>query len=280
MGQSTYKGLTPGQSTRSDVERALGQPVHQISERLFEYAKDGKQIYVQYSKDSPTAIRFQVIYSPSVERESVLVAERLPKVADTSRPSKKGALEEYFAAPQYMVLTYEGSSPTRVAQVGYYSRALFESVTPELPKSSAPPAASQSTTPADAPSRPADIPSLNANVAALLFYEGGAENVPFGQRQYKTRFSKADTRGVCAQLDLSHPDAGRTSEFSIEYVFHHNGAFHYKTITPSRIEAGWTSSNRAQCIGWPTAGNWAFGSYLAELFIEGRKVAAGSFEVY
>ena len=138
FGQSSFKGLTPGKSTRAEVERLLGKPTNQVSESLFEYAQGGSQIVVQYSKSSPTAIRLQVIYSPAIERSKVLAGERLPKVADTRRTNKHGALEEYFSYPNYVVLTYDESSQTQVGQVGYYSRELFESVTPELKKAPAP----------------------------------------------------------------------------------------------------------------------------------------------
>jgi hypothetical protein len=132
FAQSSYKGLTPGKSTRADVERVLGQPTTQVSERLIEYTKDGQQVYVQYSKTSPTAVRIQVVYSPAVERESkALSAEGLPRVADTSRTNKQGALEEYFGNPRYIVLTYEADSELAVSQVGYYSRELFESLKAE-----------------------------------------------------------------------------------------------------------------------------------------------------
>ena len=36
VGQSSFQGLTPGQSTRSDVERVLGQPVNTVSDTLIE----------------------------------------------------------------------------------------------------------------------------------------------------------------------------------------------------------------------------------------------------
>lgn len=126
FGQTSYKGLTPGKSTKADVERALGQPTSQVSESLFEYSKGDSQIYIQYSKTSPAAIRILSIYSPAREREQVLAAEKLPRVADTRRTNKKGALEEYFGHPKYIVLTYEKNSQTQVSQIGYYSPELFE----------------------------------------------------------------------------------------------------------------------------------------------------------
>jgi hypothetical protein len=132
FGQSSFKGLTPGQSTRADVERVLGKPTKQVSERLFEYARDGQQIFVQYSKTSPIAVRLELVYPTARERAQVISDEKLPKVADARRTNKHAVLEEYFSYPKYVVLTYEENSQTRVSQVGYYSRELFAAATPEL----------------------------------------------------------------------------------------------------------------------------------------------------
>lgn len=134
FGQSSFQGLTPGKSTKADVEQAFGRPVSQLSENLFEYSKGERQIYVQYRKNSSTAIRIQVVLSPPRERLQVISAEALPKVADTRRNNKKGALEEYFSYPRYVVLTYEENSQTQVGQIGYYSRELFEGVVPDAPR--------------------------------------------------------------------------------------------------------------------------------------------------
>jgi TonB family protein len=139
LAQTAYLALTPGTSTRTEVESVLGPPTDQVTERLLEYRKDGRQIYVQYSKDSPTAIRMQVIYSPPSMRSEVLAKEQLPQAADVSRANKKGLLEEYFGHARYIVLTYETGSQSQVSQVGYYSRELFESATPELTQNSSPP---------------------------------------------------------------------------------------------------------------------------------------------
>jgi hypothetical protein len=128
VGQSSYKGLTPGTSTRADVERALGEPTNKLTDRLLEYEEGGQQIYVQYSKESPTAIRILVTYSPPSTRSDVLHRQGLPQVADARRTNKQGALEEYFGSPSYIVLTYDENSKTEVTQVGYLSRDLFESV--------------------------------------------------------------------------------------------------------------------------------------------------------
>jgi len=57
FGQSSYKGLTPGQSTRADVERVLGQPQKKISPTLVEFSggADATKIYVQFADESVAA---------------------------------------------------------------------------------------------------------------------------------------------------------------------------------------------------------------------------------
>lgn len=101
---------------------------------MSEYSKDGRSVFVQYSKTSGLAIRLQVIYSPGVERSKILSSLSLPGAPDTRKTDKKGATEEYFGNPYYIVLTFEHNSSTHVAQVGYFSRDLFDTVTPELAK--------------------------------------------------------------------------------------------------------------------------------------------------
>ena len=58
LGQTSYKGLKPGQSTRADAERVLGRPVRAISGTLLEYKPpvgDVGKLYVQYGDGSPGA---------------------------------------------------------------------------------------------------------------------------------------------------------------------------------------------------------------------------------
>ena len=61
VGQSSYKGLTPGTSTRAEAERVLGQPVKNVSATLIEYRPQPltSKIYVQYRKDSPVIERIE-----------------------------------------------------------------------------------------------------------------------------------------------------------------------------------------------------------------------------
>jgi len=219
-----------------------------------------------------------LILNPSSPRSEILARERLPQLADIRRPNKKGQLEEYFANPRYIVLTYEGNSQTQVSQVGYYSRQLFESATPELPGS---PSASPATTPATpgTETRPVDIPSLNANVVSLRFYVAGTA-LTTESREYKSRFAKSETRRIGYELILRHSAPGHRIEYSIESVWHHDGAILHTHKFDLGIEPDWIQSTPVLALGWDEPGNWPIGSYLVELFIEGRKIASASFEVY
>src|SRR2546421_12267818 len=67
LGQTSFKRLTPGTSTRAEVERVLGQPVKKVSETLIEYRPQpltGK-IYVQYRQGSTVVERIEILCKPT-----------------------------------------------------------------------------------------------------------------------------------------------------------------------------------------------------------------------
>ena len=137
FGQSSFKGLTPGKSTKEDVERVLGRPVRQLSETLSEYKSRGtEQIFVQYIDRSAEVARIEATYPEAIERSSVLGSVNLPARSMGWQVNSKNRLEEYFAAP-CVVLTYVGSDASSgVSRIGYYSRQLFENTSSKLPRAS------------------------------------------------------------------------------------------------------------------------------------------------
>lgn len=64
FGQSSFKGLTPGKSTRAEVERVLGQPVREVSDTLSEYKTQNKteKVFVQYNPETSVVERIEAIY--------------------------------------------------------------------------------------------------------------------------------------------------------------------------------------------------------------------------
>ena len=138
FGQSSFKGLTPGQSTRAEVEKILGLPLKQISDTLTEYkSKSGtEQIFVQYSRVSNEVARIEATYIEAKERSSVLGSVNLPARSMGWQINSKTRLEEYFSA-SCVVLTYVGAdASTGVSRIGYYSRQLFENASSKLPRAS------------------------------------------------------------------------------------------------------------------------------------------------
>ncbi|MEW6130204.1 MAG: hypothetical protein AB1757_24425 [Acidobacteriota bacterium] len=138
FGQSSYKGLTPGKSTKTDVERVLGQAARQISDTLSEYQSTNasEKIFVQYNGETSVVERIEAIYPATRDRADVLQALRLPARPTASQTNSKGKLEEYFATA-HIVLTYaSGETSDGVSRVGYYSRDLFASAIANVPRRS------------------------------------------------------------------------------------------------------------------------------------------------
>jgi hypothetical protein len=137
VSQSSYKGLTPGKSTRLDLEQVLGRPLRELSETLVEYKSDRptQQVFVQYGRDTGVVVRIEVAHSDALERSVVLRSVDLPELSTAWQTNAKQKLEEYFSSKN-MVLTYAGEdASTGVSRIGYYSSELFQNASAKLPSS-------------------------------------------------------------------------------------------------------------------------------------------------
>jgi hypothetical protein len=128
FGQSSYKGLTPGKSTRAEVERVLGLPVKKISETLIEYRPQPltKRVYVQYREGAPIVERIEVLYqlqNSTCEDFIKSLNLRLPEGVSSSR-TEGDKTNTYYGQPFFIVTYEDGKDTTRLA---FYSRELFES---------------------------------------------------------------------------------------------------------------------------------------------------------
>jgi hypothetical protein len=151
FGQSSYKGLTPGKSTRADVERVLGQAVKSGSKTLVEYngRPDANKIYVQYDDGSQMAILLRIEFQCDSDllgfclqlyRRLVPPDPRLIQNED-ARVIRKIWLddreENYVAwkgSPVYLVKTFWQTGPDETdahARLGLYSKDLYENSVPK-----------------------------------------------------------------------------------------------------------------------------------------------------
>lgn len=132
FGQSTYKGLTPGTSTRTEAERVLGQPVKNVSETLSEYRPQPltSKIYVQYRKRSPVIERIEFFCVLEQSDCSHFFEQQHSAMTDDDWEGTVGdGLEKqakYYRNPFYAVLTFANNKWVRLA---FYSRELYEATT-------------------------------------------------------------------------------------------------------------------------------------------------------
>ena len=148
FGQSSFQGLTPGRSTKADVERALGQPIRSASRTLVEYrspAESGR-LFVQYGDESAAAavverIELTCFTGRSNSRSeydlcvSALNLERLQGVlpdAESRTPKQQGfTIVRYFGAPQFTAWTHIAKGVEAEVRLAFYSEGLYQSAAPK-----------------------------------------------------------------------------------------------------------------------------------------------------
>jgi hypothetical protein len=159
LGQSTFRVLTPGKSTRLEVERELGRHVKSLSPTLFEYKEPedlgrpmgiGK-IYVQYRDGSAGAIveRIELVCDYPGRREgqpdgcSNLFSRILQGPGSSAKARTYASLKErqdlnvikrtiHYGPPWLLVHTWssESGQNTALSRLGFYSAELFEASVP------------------------------------------------------------------------------------------------------------------------------------------------------
>ena len=129
FAQSSFMGLTPGQSTRAEVERVLGQPVKKVSETLIEYRPQPmtSKVYVQYRKDAAVIERIEVLCKLEKSTCHDFIKQLNLTITDDDWEASSGedwlTEKKYYRAPFYVVLTGTSENFQRMA---FYSRDLYE----------------------------------------------------------------------------------------------------------------------------------------------------------
>jgi hypothetical protein len=125
------------------------------------------------------------------------------------------------------------------------------------------------------------IPSLNARVTKLVFFGTGPSDIaPLRNPTYKNRFQHAATTKIHPEVHLGYPAPGKKVYFTMSVHIRENGKTFRIVDHESRIEPDWTSSYHSIGIGVFGPGTWHIGTYEAEIYINGEKVATGYFEIY
>jgi hypothetical protein len=135
FGQMNVGGLSPGRSTKAEVERVLGRPVKQVSGTLVEYksmALTGK-IFVQYRAGTDVVERIEILCrlpNSTCKDFANKWGLQLPADPEAVKAGTDGMLVNYYGGPQYVVTTVDPNDtcaecanvPFRIA---FYSRELY-----------------------------------------------------------------------------------------------------------------------------------------------------------
>lgn len=124
------------------------------------------------------------------------------------------------------------------------------------------------------------ISSLNAQVEQLRFFESGqTPPPPLMNRNYATEFHSDSTRFIGWDLSLHYPAKPVRQSFTIVvFLYNPDGRVHSQTQLPSYTDAGWTGSSHADCWDF-NSDSFPQGTYRISVFVDGAKIAAGSFVV-
>jgi tetratricopeptide (TPR) repeat protein len=126
------------------------------------------------------------------------------------------------------------------------------------------------------------IPSLNTKVTSFRFFEGPYTSLPRGQRVYENLFDKSKTRYIFWELALEHttPPSQRLNFTIVEIWYGPDNKLVTTQNFNGSIEPGWSGSYFYHGYGWKEPGKWSTGIYRVDLYIDGMRVANGSFGVY
>jgi hypothetical protein len=128
FGQTSYKGLTSGTSTRTDVERVLGKPVGKVSATLIEYRPQPLSEYNPQLLTGKIFVQYQV-GSPVVERIEVLCDSNSNCLGD-SRSNCLAMLVQPFEAVRHKfpvpeATAYEGKGTEKERQIEYFGKPYY-----------------------------------------------------------------------------------------------------------------------------------------------------------
>lgn len=126
-----------------------------------------------------------------------------------------------------------------------------------------------------------DKSSLDRYVSPVRFFESGYGSLPINERFYKTDFSTFEARYINWEINLKYPAPGRRLDFNVDAVWRRSdGSIYTQETIKAYIEPGWNNSWHGSGWGKQHPGTWPAGAYMVELYVEGKKIAKGSFRIY
>ncbi|MBM3296975.1 MAG: hypothetical protein FJY83_05175 [Candidatus Aminicenantes bacterium] len=126
----------------------------------------------------------------------------------------------------------------------------------------------------------ATFASLSPALKVLRFYEAGLAGVADGHRDYRSTFSRADSRLIWWELNFEYPAPGRRIDFSVEaFYYGPDGREINRYANAFNFQPEWTGSQHTNGFGYRDRGGWLPGTYRVVLFVDGVKIAEGKFHI-
>lgn len=136
-GQTTYKGLTPGKSTRSDVESVVGRPLKEVSKTLIQYssAEAAVKVFVQYREGSAVVERLELVCLQTAS--DINACKSLFRESSTfgdpdARTSEEGSSKAvaYFGSPRFIRYVEDWKGNDIEQRISFMSSELYDAAVP------------------------------------------------------------------------------------------------------------------------------------------------------
>jgi hypothetical protein len=125
------------------------------------------------------------------------------------------------------------------------------------------------------------FPVPGASFKEIKFFESGPTIPQMGARTYQEQFNHRTTRFVDWELHLTCPAVANRVNFTIYTTWYYpNGTVFGNETVNTYADPGWTDPTYSSGRGWQRPGMWRRGAYRVDLFVNGSRIASGSFTVY
>jgi hypothetical protein len=117
---------------------------------------------------------------------------------------------------------------------------------------------------------------------SVRFFEGGAQDVPESERQYKNDFPISKTRYVYYSVyakNLLYRSRSQKPIVRGKY-YYPDGSFMGEAKVNVEIPPDWDETDLWNAWGWDQPGNWSLGTYRVEIFFGNAKVGESKFTIF
>lgn len=124
------------------------------------------------------------------------------------------------------------------------------------------------------------FPVPGASFKELRFFEGPYNPPALGSRTYAVQFNHRLSRYIHWELRLTCPAPTYRINFTINATWYSpTGAVFGNDVMNAYADVGWTEPVYNTGRGWARTGMWKRGVYRVDIFVNGSRIASGSFSM-